>query len=48
VKVAEPNTVQMVWMPGHWGTEGNESADQSARMGLNIYLYDLSWHAASQ
>jgi ribonuclease HI len=38
VKVAELNTVEMVWMTGHWGIEGNEIADQSARMGLKVHL----------
>jgi ribonuclease HI len=40
--MAELNTVYMVWIPGHWGNEGNEITYQFTAMELNIHLYDLS------
>jgi ribonuclease HI len=33
VKLAEQNRVQMIWVPGHKGTEGNETSDQLAKLG---------------
>ena len=30
VKLAEHNKIQLVWMPGHMGIDGNEIADQLA------------------
>jgi ribonuclease HI len=36
--LAECNNVQLLWMLGHKGTEGDENADQLARRGL---LYKL-------
>jgi ribonuclease HI len=33
VKLAKHNRVQLVWMPGHGGFEGNQNADQLARLG---------------
>jgi ribonuclease HI len=32
-KLAEHNTVQVIWVPGRRGTEGNETAGQFARLG---------------
>jgi ribonuclease HI len=31
--MAEHNRVQLIWMPGHEGIEGNEVADQLAKLG---------------
>jgi hypothetical protein len=33
VKLAEHNRVQLVWVPGHMGIDGNQIADQLARQG---------------
>jgi hypothetical protein len=32
-KLAEHNRVQLIWVPGHEGIDGNETADQRARTG---------------
>jgi hypothetical protein len=31
IQLAEHNRVQLIWVPGHEGTDGNETADQLAR-----------------
>jgi hypothetical protein len=33
VKLAEHNRVQLTWVPGYMGIDGNEMADQLARQG---------------
>jgi hypothetical protein len=33
MKLAGHNRVQLIWMPGHRGIEGNETDDQLARLG---------------
>jgi len=33
VKLAELNSIQLVWMPGHMAIDGNETADELARQG---------------
>ncbi|GFG33532.1 hypothetical protein Cfor_03439 [Coptotermes formosanus] len=33
VTLAEHKGIQMIWVPGHMGTDGNEIADQLARQG---------------
>jgi ribonuclease HI len=33
IQLAEHNTVQLIWVPGHEGIDGNETADQLARKG---------------
>jgi ribonuclease HI len=33
VKLAEHDRIQLVWVPGHMGMNGNEVADQLARQG---------------
>jgi hypothetical protein len=38
VKLAKHNRVQLIWVPGHKGTEGNETADQLARLGSECPL----------
>jgi ribonuclease HI len=35
VKVAEHNRIQLVWVPGHMGIDGNEITDQLARQGFS-------------
>jgi len=34
VKLAELNRIQLAWMPGHMGIDGNETADELARQGF--------------
>jgi len=36
--MAEHNRIQLVWVPGDTGIEGNEKADQSARQGSSCPL----------
>jgi ribonuclease HI len=38
VKLAEHKRIQLVWVPGHMGIDGNETADQSARQGSSHSL----------
>jgi hypothetical protein len=38
VKLAEHNRIQLVWVPGHMGIDGNEIADQLARQGFSHSL----------
>jgi ribonuclease HI len=33
VKLKEHNRIELVWVPGHNGIDGNETADQLARIG---------------
>jgi ribonuclease HI len=33
VKLAEHNKIQLIWVPGHMGTDENETASQLARQG---------------
>jgi len=33
VKMPKHNSIQMFWMPGHMGNDGNETADKLARQG---------------
>ena len=38
LKLAAHNRIQLVWVPGHTGIEGNEKADQLARQGSSCQL----------
>jgi ribonuclease HI len=38
VKLAENNRVQLLWVLGHRGIEGNETADHLARLGSEYPL----------
>ena len=38
VKVTEHNRIQMVWVPGHIGINGNETADELVRQGSSHAL----------
>jgi ribonuclease HI len=38
VKLAKHNRVQQIWMSGHKGIEGNEIADQPAKLGSECPL----------
>jgi hypothetical protein len=40
VKLAELNRIQLVWMPGHMGIDGNETADELTRQG---FPHPLIW-----
>ena len=38
VKLVEHNRIQLVWVPGHNGIDGNEKANQLARIGCSHTL----------
>jgi ribonuclease HI len=38
VKLAKQKRVQLIWMPGHEGIEGNETANQLAKLGSEYLL----------
>jgi ribonuclease HI len=35
LELAEQNKVKLIWMPGHSSVEGNEKADQLAKLGAD-------------
>jgi ribonuclease HI len=37
VKLADHNRMQLVWMPGHMGIDGNTTADQAAGKASHIH-----------
>jgi len=39
VKLAECNRIQLVWVPGHMGIDGNEIADQFSHRSLLTFLH---------
>jgi hypothetical protein len=41
MKLAKHNIVQLMWVPGHEGIEGNETADQVAKLGAECLLIGL-------
>jgi hypothetical protein len=48
VKLAKHNRVQLIRVPGHKGTEGNETANQLERLDPNVHSQDLNQLAAFQ
>jgi ribonuclease HI len=40
VKLAEHNRIQLGWVPGHMGIDGNEIADELARQGSSHPLIE--------
>ena len=42
MKLAEHNRIQLIWVPKHMGTDGNEMDNQQATQGSHIHLSDLS------
>jgi ribonuclease HI len=38
VKLVQHNRIQMIWVPGHMGIRGNETANQLARQGFSCPL----------
>lgn len=38
-ELSRENTVTLIWVPGHCGIEGNESADQAARLGAKTVVF---------
>jgi hypothetical protein len=48
IKLARHNRVQLIWVPGHEGIVGNETADNWQGEDLNIRSQDLNQLAASQ
>jgi ribonuclease HI len=41
MKLVEHNKLQLVWVPGHMETDGNETADELARQGSSHPLIGL-------
>jgi ribonuclease HI len=36
VKLTDHNRMQLVWMPGHMGIDGNKTVDEAARQGFTF------------